>query len=1298
MENANSERLLNLGRNHGREQAYRLSKHKRPRPNLSSSRDPAVRYRMSNLTEGISSLDKSELGLSEIVSTPLDFSKAGRILTKPELWELLLYIADENKKVHTKLDTRIDHPPPLPYNTDFSSTFGKPLRGELRNSRLCLNNDVSIEENSVASTNTSYTFDVRPPVSPRSEESSMSGLKKKKKRKRKKDLTTIGSTTSNVSYSDAGVMGGTKMSKILELNLGSWSSVNMGALRSLSLTLGDSLISVSLRNCLNLTNEMIACFGSRLYSLESLDLSGCILIGDEGCRSFSEFCGGTLTSVDLSGCGGLSHEACGWISGCLGHNRPGCYKLRSIDLSNCPNIIDRALTYLSHCRKLKYASFTSCTKLTSVGIISLSKGCKNLRVLNLSTCVNVGDDGIISLGMNCSNLLSLNCSMLNLLTDRALAGLSLGCTKLQAINVAGAKKISEAGLCEVARRCGNLGTLNVGGCELVTRNGLLALIEGLEYVEEAKTFFGFLPIDKSTDVKLKAQQEMIENSGAIRIQNAWHNMITRREAKKMVKFLRENKAALSIQLAFQRYLKRKAHWLIRWEHHRNLAMVEVQRVLRGYWGRKRSTALMLWWRELLSNAQYAVLLQAKARGHHVRKHDKLVAPALTVLHEKWEQERRSTGAVKIQAAVRRMLARFRTRGWREVYDQRMSDRAIAINLLQRTIRAFQSRCQRVRLLFLAEITRKLRDRAAVRMQNLYRIAQGKYGGLMRGEELARMKRIRNRAALHCQRVFRGFLGREEKRAAEFEHQAEMDAALLVQRVFRSTRILHWKDIKMNKVAAFVYKRQQLELQERQRCADIRNAQRLDGAQQDSASEEETHVDVNDLWQEMWDETLKKPYWHNPSLQTNTYEKPLVYAFERSVIGLKVKIYWPMNDESFTGKVTKYNKSKKRWRVNYKDGDHEWIDFEVEHERVQVYSDGSWKMFKLYQPPIVGVIRDKVTKRKDEEGEMLRLKRIAESWQKLGYDEEHEYYRYYSLLRDETRHNKQGEDFENWEIKQEKGSARWVYFNSVSEKSVEWDQPDPRLSPAEDTEIMKLFKIQLISDLRYGAYFCRALVDEYFASEEVNQKRKVLERLRKDTSSKKMAIALVNAAKVWEPKEYNEIEELVECTQLQRVISELLDTAEKTAWAMKDVRKGLLKMGEGQVVRICPKCHYEIENASATYCDICGFKLVASLAGMENMTEEEKEDHRRTLHRGERLSVDNRKQRATFRATKTFRSTKQGLDIDLNDLDLDDDDDEELGLTPSNSVESGKVEGDGEEKKGGEEDVEKRETTAVNFDV
>jgi len=712
------------------------------------------------------------------------------------------------------------------------------------------------------------------------------------------------------------------------------------------------------------------------------------------------------------------------------------------------------------------------------------------------------------------------------------------------------------------------------------------------------------------------------------------------------------------------------------------------------------------------------MLQAKARGHHVRIHDKLVAPALVVLHEEWEQARKNGAATKLQAAVRRMLAKFRVRGWREVVVQRLCDVDISILVLQRTVRAYNARCELARLLHYAEITRKLRDRAAIRMQTLYRIAEGKYGGLMRGEEMARMKRIRNRgeakrgakdgwskgrleqrtiiltdlllatllaplfasliaACLHVQRVFRGFLGREAKRATMYEHETDMKSALLIQRVFRSTRILHWKDIKMNKVAAFVYKRQQLELQERQRCADIRNLQRLEGAQKDSASEEETHVDVNDLWQEMWDDTLQKPYWHNPSLQTNTYERPLVYAFERSLIGLKVRIYWPMNDEYFTGKVTKYNKTKKRWRVNYKDGDHEWLDFEIEHERVQVFSDGSWKMFKLYQPPVMDLMKGKIRARKEGEKEMNNKKKIAESWAFLGFDEENERSRYHSMLVDETRLNREGVIFDNWVIKSEKDSAKWVYYNTVDEKTMEWDQPDPRLSPAEDTEIMKLFKIQLISDLRFGSYFCRALVDEYFAVEDVEQKRKILARLKKDSASKKMAIALVNASKVWEPKEFNEIEELVECTSLQKVISELLDAAEKTEWGMREVRRGLLKMGEKKAT-ICPKCHYEVEDVSATYCAVCGFKLWASAAGQESMTEEEKTEQRKLLHRKTDSSM--RKVRATMRATREFRST-QKLEFDVSQLDLSgSDDDEELGLKDNEEKKDVEDKNDVEEKK------------------
>ena len=411
------------------------------------------------------------------------------------------------------------------------------------------------------------------------------------------------------------------------------------------------------------------------------------------------------------------------------------------------------------------------------------------------------------------------------------------------------------------------------------------------------------------------------------------------------------------------------------------------------------------------------------------------------------------------------------------------------------------------------------------------------------------------------------------------------------------------------------------------------------------------------------------------MQTETYERPLVYAFERSLIGLKVRIYWSMMDEYFTGKVTKYNKTKQRWRVNYKDGDHEWVNFDVEHERVQVYSDGSWKMFKLYQPDVVRIVQEKSRAKRKENKEMARKKKMAESWVCLGFNEEEHRSRYFSLMLDEARLGTEKDDFDKWTIrKEEGGEGVWYYFNEVEEKKVVWTEPDPRLSLPVDSDIMKLFKIQLVSDLRYGAYFCRALVDEYFAVENADEKRKILERLRTEEVCKKMAISLVIAQKVWEEKEFNAIPELVECTQLQKVVSELMGHAESQHWEMQKLRKSLLKMGEGKEAVMCPKCSYEVENVSATYCAVCGFKLWGG-GGGDTMDEEEKAEHRRLLHR--KTDDMNLKVRATFRATQKFES-KAGSGafdgINIDDLNLDDDDDEELGLSDSVGLGQDSIEG------------------------
>lgn len=49
---------------------------------------------------------------------------------------------------------------------------------------------------------------------------------------------------------------------------------------------------------------------------------------------------------------------------------------------------------------------------------------------------------------------------------------------------------------------------------------------------------------------------------------------------------------------------------------------------------------------------------------------------------------------------------------------------------------------------------------------------------------------------------------------------------------------------------------------------------------------------------------------------------------------------------YSGSVTRYHRRKDRHRVEYDDGDHEWINFTSECERVQVQQDdGLWTMVR-----------------------------------------------------------------------------------------------------------------------------------------------------------------------------------------------------------------------------------------------------------------------------------------------------------------------------------------------------------------
>jgi len=399
MENARNERrLLNEGKDYGRALGIKMAKRTKTRPNLERSRTKAVRTRQVEIAGGTSSLNKGQLGLEELPLIPSAAVVTGVTSSNTGgriLNQTELWELLQFISRENKEKEKTIRRPPSPPETHFT---------------------VDIVEGDVAT-----NADVDQPAN-------------SKKRKRKP-----------------------KIKKLTEINLANWTSVNTGGLRSLALSLGDSLVKVTMRGCENLTNEMLESFCGRLYVLESFNLSRCPLVGDVGARILSDFCGGTLISLDLSDCPKVGNDSCGWISGQLGHNRPGCRKLQSLDLSNVESIDDVGLTFLGRgCAKLKFLSLYNNQRVTDKGIANLAKGCKHLRVLNVSGCELLNDMSLISISKYCKNFLSLNASRCGVISDKGLLALSTGCRKLQALNLANAKKITEGGLCEIAKGCPGL--------------------------------------------------------------------------------------------------------------------------------------------------------------------------------------------------------------------------------------------------------------------------------------------------------------------------------------------------------------------------------------------------------------------------------------------------------------------------------------------------------------------------------------------------------------------------------------------------------------------------------------------------------------------------------------------------------------------------------------------------------------------------------------------------------------------------------------------------------------------------
>ena len=186
-----------------------------------------------------------------------------------------------------------------------------------------------------------------------------------------------------------------------------------------------------------------------------------------------------IESLNLSGCYNLTDNG-------LGHafvQEIG--SLRALNLSLCKQITDSSLGRIAQYLKgLEVLELGSCSNITNTGLLLIAWALQHFKGLDLRSCRHLSDMGIGHLaGMTCSRaegrlgLEQLTGQDCQKLTDLSLKHISRGLTGLRLLNLSFCGGISDAGLLHLSHM-GSLRSLNLRSCDNISDTGVMHLAMG----------------------------------------------------------------------------------------------------------------------------------------------------------------------------------------------------------------------------------------------------------------------------------------------------------------------------------------------------------------------------------------------------------------------------------------------------------------------------------------------------------------------------------------------------------------------------------------------------------------------------------------------------------------------------------------------------------------------------------------------------------------------------------------------------------------------------------------------------
>ena len=232
-----------------------------------------------------------------------------------------------------------------------------------------------------------------------------------------------------------------------------------------------NLISLNMSNCQNCDNDVMGYLASKCGStLESLDISACNKIADEGVIAMSNFV--HLTSLKLDGCINIDDEPLKKVFGC-------CTTLVHISLRSLPRVTNRSAVYLGKfMTSVETLDFSDSPNITGSIMNEVAQTCPNFRVGKADGCFTIDDVPMITMGRVCKNIQEISLMNCIKITSLAIRGMAHKCINLTALNFEGCIRIDDSALAAMSEKGAfpNMLKLNFCSCDLLGSQAVTELV------------------------------------------------------------------------------------------------------------------------------------------------------------------------------------------------------------------------------------------------------------------------------------------------------------------------------------------------------------------------------------------------------------------------------------------------------------------------------------------------------------------------------------------------------------------------------------------------------------------------------------------------------------------------------------------------------------------------------------------------------------------------------------------------------------------------------------------------------